>query len=110
MLEAERNVHSKAQLAQKQESNFNSYMESLKNPNAKNQSSGLSGVLGGSSGTGSPYFNGGMGSLPDLKQSKRESLEAELLHGVPHANTVGKRRGGGGHGSVGVSSGRGRGF
>lgn len=57
-------------------------MERLQNPALKNQSSGLSGVLGasqGSSASPSPYFNNAMGSLPDLKQSKRESLEAELL-------------------------------
>ena len=71
ILEDERNAVSKATLARKQDNNFNEYMERLSNPHLKNQSSGLSGVLGG--GSPSPYFNNAMGSLPDLKQSKRES-------------------------------------
>ena len=71
MLEQERNIQSKANLAKKQESNFNAYMEQLKDRSLKNQSSGLSGVLGSSS----PYYSGAGAptSLPDLKQSKRES-------------------------------------
>ena len=49
-------------------------MDRLRDPALKNQSSGLSGVLNASgSGGPSPYFNNAMGSLPDLKQSKRES-------------------------------------
>ena len=61
-------------MARKQDANFNEYMERLRDPALKNQSSGLSGVLGASGGGGpSPYFNNAMGSLPDLKQSKRES-------------------------------------
>ena len=61
---------SKATLAKKQDDNFNTYMERLQNPALKNASSGLSGVLGASQGSGaspSPYFNNAMGSLPDLK-------------------------------------------
>jgi len=54
ILEQERNTVSKANLAKKQENNFNEYMERIKDPSIKNQSSGLSGVLGG----GSPYYNG----------------------------------------------------
>ena len=46
-------------------------MDRIQNPYLKNQSSGLSGVFGGQS--ASPYGNNPMGSLPDLKQSKRES-------------------------------------
>ena len=46
-------------------------MEKIRDPNLKNKSSGLSGILG-SSGAISPYFNAN-GSLPDLKQAKRES-------------------------------------
>ena len=45
-------------------------MDRIQNPYMKNQSSGLSGVFGGAS----PYSNNPMGSLPDLKQSKRESM------------------------------------
>ena len=81
-------------------------MERLQNPQLKNQSTGLSGVLG--SGSPSPYYNNAMGSLPDLKQSKRESLEAELLSESSQAKTVGRRGRGGNNGSVGVSSNRGR--
>lgn len=71
MLEQERNAQSKATLVKKQEKNFNEYMERIANPAIKNQSSGLSGVLG----TAANYQSniGAMGSLPDLKQSKRES-------------------------------------
>ena len=71
ILEQERNAASKANLVKKHESNFNAYMDKLKDPGLKNQSSGLSGILGSSS----PYFssNSGVVSLPDLKQSKRES-------------------------------------
>ena len=69
MLEQERNAQSKATLAKKQENNFNAYMERIKDPSLKNQSSGLSGILGSQS----PYYSGAQGSLPDLKQSKRES-------------------------------------
>lgn len=107
ILEDERNAVSKATLARKQDNNFNEYMERLSNPHLKNQSSGLSGVLGG--GSPSPYFNNAMGSLPDLKQSKRESLEAELLsNDSSQAKTVGRRGRGGNNGSVGVNSNRGR--
>lgn len=50
-----------------------------------------------------------MGSLPDLKQSKRESLEAELLGAEPNARTVGRQRGRSGvNGSIGAGSNRGR--
>ena len=68
MLEQERNAQSKASLAKKQENNFNAYMERIKDPSLKNQSSGLSGILGSES----PYYSGAKGSLPDLQQSKRE--------------------------------------
>ena len=72
ILEAERNAQSKASLVKKQETNFNAYMERIKDPSIKNASSGLSGVLGG--GSSSPYYSANaLGSLPDLKQSKRES-------------------------------------
>ena len=101
-------------------------MDRIQNPYLKNQSSGLSGVFGGQS--ASPYGNNPMGSLPDLKQSKRESkwpyrlflcltnmffatigLEAELLSDSAHASTVGRRGGRvGANGSVGVNSNRGR--
>jgi len=82
-------------------------MDRIQNPYLKNQSSGLSGVFGGPS--ASPYGNNPMGSLPDLKQSKRESLEAELLSDSAHASTVGRRGGRvGANGSVGVNSNRGR--
>ena len=69
ILEQERNAQSKATLVKKHDNNFNEYMERIKDPTLKNQSSGLSGVLGSSS----PYMSGGKGSLPDLIQSKRES-------------------------------------
>lgn len=69
ILERERDITSKQALHSRQENNFNEYMDRIQNPNTKNMSSGLSGVLGSSS----PYLNGAMGSLPDLKQSKRES-------------------------------------
>jgi len=51
-------------------------------------SSGVGGILGGS-GSSSPYFTNAQSSLPDLKQSKREMLEAELLQ--PISNTVAKK-------------------
>ena len=105
ILEQERNAQSKAALARKQDQNFNEYMERLRDPALKNQSSGLSGVLGSSGGGPSPYFNGAMGSLPDLKQSKRESLEAELLSAEStQAKTVGRRGRQGGNGSVSSSN------
>ena len=81
ILEDERNAVSKATLARKQDNNFNEYMERLSNPHLKNQSSGLSGVLG--SGSPSPYFNNAMGSLPDLKQSKRESKSTKNSNSDP---------------------------
>ena len=103
ILEQERNAQSKATLARKQDQNFNEYMERLRDPALKNQSSGLSGVLGASG--NSPYFNNAMGSLPDLKQSKRESLEAELLSAESsQAKTVGRRGRQGGNGSVSSSN------
>ena len=68
-------------------------MSSIANPQLKNMSGGVGGILG-SSGSASPYFSNANGSLPDLKQSKREALEAELLQ--PQANTASKRGVGGG--------------
>ena len=72
LLELERNVQSKARLVKNQDEKFNGYMEKIQNPAMKNYSSGMSGVLG-PTGAFSPYMNKGNGSLPDLKQAKRES-------------------------------------
>ena len=64
-------------------------MSQIANPQLKNMSSGINGILGGGSSLSSPYFSNANGSLPDLKKSKRDALEAELLQ--PHANTIGKK-------------------
>lgn len=53
ILERERDSTSKQVLHSRQEDNYNEYMDRLQNPNTKNMSSGLSGILGGSS----PYMN-----------------------------------------------------
>ena len=72
LLEVERNQQSKARLVRQQEDAYNGYMDRINNPAMKNVSSGMSGILG-PTGAFSPYMNKGMGSLPDLKQAKRES-------------------------------------
>ena len=89
VLEQERNAYSLQRLVAKQDDQYSNYVSQIANPQLKNMSSGVGGILG-SSGSASPYFSGGLnGSLPDLKQSKRDALEAELLQ--PHANTVAKK-------------------
>jgi hypothetical protein len=55
------------------------YLERIRQPAMSNYSSGISGILG-SSGVGANIMAASaFGSLPDLKQAKRASLEKELF-------------------------------
>ena len=67
ILENERNAYSLKRLAAKQDDQYNNYLSQLANPNLKNGSNSIGGILGGEIGSNSPYFNAN-GSLPDLKQ------------------------------------------
>ncbi len=67
VLEKERRDLSQKRLQQQQDAKFNEYIDKTANPAIKNYSSGMSGVLGGSS----PYISN-PSSLPDLMASKRE--------------------------------------
>jgi len=58
----------------------NQYLERIRQPAMSNYSSGISDIFG-SSGVGANIMagNSAFGSLPDLKQAKRASLEKELF-------------------------------
>lgn len=68
ILEDERRQQSMKKLQQASDNQYQQYLEKMANPNNRNFSSGISGILGGG-GTGSQYN----ASLPDLMQNKRES-------------------------------------
>lgn len=72
MLEEERKQQSMQRLVQKSEERHNQYMEKISQPAVRNYSSNVSGLLG-SSGVGQAMYPYANGSLPDLKQSKRQS-------------------------------------